>query len=61
MRAARQVATGAATVPHPLLLILVCGCLISLLTFGLRSSFGLFTGPVSASHGWSREVFALVD
>ena len=59
MRAARQVATGAATVPHPLLLILVCGCLISLLTFGLRSSFGLFTGPVSASHGWSREVFAL--
>ena len=37
----------------------MCGCLISLLTFGLRSSFGLFTGPVSTSHGWSREVFAL--
>src|SRR5919106_4811694 len=42
-----------------LAVILVCGCLISLLTFGLRSSFGLFVDPISATHGWSREVFAL--
>ena len=59
MRAGQQVAAGAPAAASPLALILVCGCLISLLTFGLRSSFGLFTGPISASHGWSREVFAL--
>ena len=59
MSAGQQVATGAAAVGRPLILILVCGCLISLLTFGLRSSFGLFTDPISTSHGWSREVFAL--
>ncbi len=44
---------------RPLLLILACGCAISLLTFGLRGSFGLFTDPVSSSYGWSREVFAI--
>jgi predicted MFS family arabinose efflux permease len=36
-----------------------CGCLIALLTFGVRSSFGLFTAPISSTHGWGREVFAL--
>jgi hypothetical protein len=58
MSAGRQVAGGAAAA-GPLILILVCGCLISLLTFGVRSSFGLFTQPVSSTYGWSREVFAL--
>jgi MFS family permease len=59
MGAKQEVAGGAAAAARPLLLILVCGCLISLVTFGLRSSFGLFTGPMSMAHGWSREVFAL--
>jgi hypothetical protein len=59
MRAGRQVAGGTAAAAAPLVLILVCGCLISLLTFGVRSSFGLFTQPVSSTYGWSREVFAL--
>jgi predicted MFS family arabinose efflux permease len=36
-----------------------CGCLIALLTFGIRASFGLFTLPISEAHGWGREVFAL--
>jgi MFS family permease len=58
MSAGQQV-VDAAAVGRPLVPILVCGCLISLVTFGLRSSFGLFTVPVSMSHGWSREVFAL--
>lgn len=40
-------------------LVLICGSLISLISFGLRSSFGLFTDPLSAAHGWGREVFAL--
>lgn len=39
--------------------LILCGCLIALITFGLRSIFGLFTDPVSGTHGWSREVFAL--
>jgi predicted MFS family arabinose efflux permease len=59
MSAGEQVAGRAAAPARPLGLILVCGCLVSLLTFGLRSSFGLFTGPVSTTFGWSREVFAL--
>lgn len=36
-----------------------CGVLISLITFGVRASFGLFTGPLSEANGWGREVFAL--
>lgn len=40
-------------------LIVVCGCLISLISFGVRSSYGLFNNPISAAHGWGREVFAL--
>jgi MFS family permease len=59
MNAGQQVAGSPARVGRPLVLILVCGCLISLVTFGLRSSFGLFTGPMSMAHGWSRDVFAL--
>ena len=39
--------------------VVACGCLIALLTFGIRSSFGLFTIPISDAHGWGREVFAL--
>lgn len=43
----------------PIGLILVCGCVIALVTFGVRASFGLFTNPLSATHGWDRDVFAL--
>ncbi len=39
-------------------LILVAGCLIGLLTFGPRSAVGLFQIPMSAEHGWGREVFS---
>jgi MFS family permease len=39
--------------------IVACGCLIAVLTFGVRASFGLFTAPISATQGWGREVFAL--
>lgn len=40
-------------------MVVGCGCVIALLTFGVRASFGLFTAPISQTHGWSREVFAL--
>lgn len=39
--------------------LIACACGIALITFGMRSIFGLFTAPVSASHLWDREVFAL--
>ena len=39
--------------------VLLAACLISLLSFGVRSAFGLFTDPVSRSLGSSREVFAI--
>jgi MFS family permease len=42
-----------------LAVILVCGCLISTLGFGPRSSLGLFLTPMSSAHGWGRDVFAL--
>jgi len=39
-------------------IILVAGCLIGLVTFGPRASAGLFQIPLSAQHGWGREVFS---
>jgi len=41
------------------LLVIVAGCLISTVGFGLRSVFGLFLEPITVDHGWSRETFAL--
>jgi MFS family permease len=40
-------------------LVIACGCLIALITYGVRTSFGLFTEPLSEGRDWSREVFAL--
>jgi MFS family permease len=39
--------------------IVICGCLISMIGFGPRSVFGLFLTPMSQANGWEREVFAL--
>ena len=40
------------------LLAIACGSIIVLLSFGIRSSFGLFLQPMSQDLGWGREVFA---
>ena len=40
-------------------LVIVCGCLISMLSFGPRSILGLFLVPMTEAQGWSREIFAL--
>ena len=37
--------------------IIVAGCLIALIAFGVRATMGLFTAPISDAHGWGREVF----
>ncbi|MCX7338992.1 MAG: MFS transporter [Hyphomicrobiales bacterium] len=39
--------------------IIVCGCLVALITFGPRASAGLFQLPMITEHGWTREVFSL--
>ena len=36
-------------------LVIIAGCVIGLVTFGVRSSFGLFTEPLSLVRGWDRE------
>ncbi|HET7491781.1 MAG TPA: MFS transporter [Bradyrhizobium sp.] len=41
------------------LVIVVCGCLIGLLTFGPRSTLGFFMQPMSRDFSWGRDVFAL--
>src|SRR6202049_3573822 len=41
------------------LVIVICGCLCAMLTFGPRSTFGLFLTPMSAANNWGRDVFAL--
>ena len=41
------------------LVILLCGCLIGLISFGPRSTFGFFLPPMTAANGWGRDVFSL--
>jgi len=41
-------------------LVLLAGCLIALLGFGVRSSLGLFLAPMTVANDWSRETFARV-
>ncbi len=38
--------------------VLVCGCLIMLISFGIRAGWGLFLQPMSLEYGWGREVFS---
>jgi len=39
--------------------IVLCGCLISLISFGPRASLGFFLTPQSQANGWGRDVFGL--
>ncbi|MCZ6862892.1 MAG: MFS transporter [Alphaproteobacteria bacterium] len=39
--------------------IILAGCLISIVTFGTRAGFGLWLEPMSTQFGWGRETFAL--
>ncbi|MCH7487046.1 MAG: MFS transporter, partial [Proteobacteria bacterium] len=48
--------------PHPWrtpLAVLLVGCLIAMIGFGVRSIFGLFLEPMTAARGWDRETIAL--
>lgn len=39
--------------------VLVAGCLIATVGFGVRAIFGLFLAPMTVAQDWSRETFAL--
>ncbi len=41
------------------LVVIVAGCLIAVIGFGVRSVFGLFLEPMTVTRGWDRETFAL--
>ena len=40
-------------------LVILAGCLIAMVGFGVRSVFGLFLEPMTVAKGWDRETFAL--
>jgi MFS family permease len=53
---------AAAVPPRPwrtAAVIVACGSLIAILSFGPRASLGFFLTPMSQANGWGREVFAL--
>jgi MFS family permease len=41
------------------LIVILAGCVISMISFGPRSATGLFMQPISDANGWGRDVFAL--
>lgn len=43
---------------YSLTAMIVAGCLVAIVNFGIRSAFGFFTVPISDAHGWPREIFS---
>ena len=39
--------------------VIIAGCLIAMIGFGARSTFGLYLDPLTATRGWTRETFSL--
>ncbi|MYB33898.1 MAG: MFS transporter [Gammaproteobacteria bacterium] len=39
--------------------ILAAGCLIAMIGFGIRASFGLYLEPMTIANGWTREIYGL--
>lgn len=39
--------------------LVLCGCLLLMLSFGYRAGFGLFMQPMSEARGWGRDVLAM--
>jgi MFS family permease len=39
--------------------ILVAGCIVAIINFGIRSTFGQFTLPIGLEHSWPRETYSL--
>jgi MFS family permease len=41
------------------LVVVVCGCLIAMISFGPRSSLGFFLTPIGQANHWGRDVFSM--
>ncbi|MGA2126713.1 MAG: MFS transporter [Xanthobacteraceae bacterium] len=39
--------------------VIICGCLIAILTFGPRSTLGFMMTPLSRANGWGRDVLSM--
>lgn len=39
--------------------VIIAGCLIAMIGFGARSTFGLYLDPLTSTRGWTRETFSL--
>lgn len=46
-------------IPAASLWLIISGCLLLMLSFGLRSSFGLFVEPINQVNGWGRDIIGL--
>ncbi len=40
-------------------IVMTAGCLIAMIGFGVRATFGLFLEPMTVANGWDRETYAL--
>ena len=41
------------------LVVIIAGCLISTIGFGIRSTFGIYLEPMTSDLGWTRETYGL--
>jgi len=48
-----------ARIPASSIWLIASGCLLLMLSFGLRSSFGLFVQPIGDANEWGRDVLSL--
>ncbi|MFT5350775.1 MAG: putative MFS family arabinose efflux permease [Planctomycetota bacterium] len=55
MKSASQISSSQWRTP---LIVIIAGCLIAMVGFGVRSSFGMFLEPMTVARGWNRETFA---
>ncbi len=46
------------TATNKFIMVIVAGCLISLVGFGVRASFGVFQEPILVTRGWGSEIFS---
>ncbi len=42
---------------HPIIIV-VCGCLVIFIGFGIRSTMGVFLVPITEQYDWGRSIFA---
>ncbi|MDA0221091.1 MAG: MFS transporter [Proteobacteria bacterium] len=41
------------------MVVILAGCAIAVIGFGIRSVFGFFLDPITEAHGWSRETYSV--